>query len=223
MLCANPLVTQLPQPHAALTPEATRPEADIRVHGSPRYVTELHGPDAIERHELEQFIRHVFHRAYGASIRHFMPQLMSLRDAGGKLLAVCGLRNADAGPLFLETSLDAPVESVIAERTRNEVARGDIVEIGNLAVAEPGIAPHLLASVSCYLHGTDAEWAVFTAIPVLRNSLSRLNMQLEVLAGAGLERIPPQERPEWGSYYDKNPQVMAVRRACRPAATGGMV
>lgn len=223
MLCANPIIAPLSDVHASHVPDTLPHAADIHVHGSPRYVTELHGPDAADRHELEQFIRHVFHRAYGASIRHFMPQLMSLRDAGGKLLAVCGLRNAEAGPLFLETYLDAPVESVISARTRNEVERGDIVEIGNLAVAEPGIAPHLLASVSRYLHGTDTEWAVFTAIPVLRNSLSRLNMQLEVLAGAGLDRIPPQERPEWGTYYDKNPQVMAVRRASRPEFKGGAV
>lgn len=216
MLCANQIVAPLSEVHTSHAPEVSRQEADICVHGSPRYATQLCGPDAPERAELERFIRQVFHRAYGASIRQFMPQLMSLRDAGGRLLAVCGLRNAASGRLFLETYLDAPVENVISERTRDEVLRGDIVEIGNLAVAEPGIAPHLLASVSGYLHGTDTRWAVFTAIPVLRNSLARLNMPLEVLADASLQRIVPAERPEWGSYYDKNPQVMAVRRASRP-------
>lgn len=219
MLCANLIVKPLSEIHAAPAPDITRQEADIHVHGSPHYTTRLCGPAAPERAELEQFIRLVFHRAYGASIKHFMPQLMSLRDAGGRLLAVCGLRNADHGALFLETYLDAPVEHVIADRTQHGVERSDIVEIGNLAVAEPGIAPHLLASVSHYLHGTGTQWAVFTAIPVLRNSLTRLNMQLEVLADASLQRIVPEERPEWGSYYDKNPQVMAVRRASRPDFT----
>lgn len=218
MLCANQIVAPRSAVEVAHT-EALRLEADIRVHGSPRYTTQLCGPDAPERAELELFIRNVFLRAYGASIKHFLPQLMSLRDAGGRLLAVCGLRNADHGALFLETYLDAPVEHVIADRTRHGVERNDIVEIGNLAVAEPGIAPHLLASVSHYLHGTGTQWAVFTAIPVLRNSLTRLNMQLEVLADASLQRIAPEERPEWGSYYDKNPQVMAVRRASRPDFT----
>ena len=113
------------------------------------------------------------------------------------------------------------VETLIAERAEHEVTREEIVEIGNLAVAEPGIAPHLLASVSRYLHGTGTQWAVFTAIPVLRNSLTRLNMQLEVLADARLDCIVPEERPEWGRYYDQNPQVMAVRRASRPDVKAG--
>lgn len=218
MLCANPVVTPFSETSDALA-ENCKPVAEIHAHGSPRYTAALCGPDAPERAELEQFIGVVFRRAYGASIRHFMPQLMSLRDAGGKLLAVCGLRNAESGSLFLETYLDAPVEALIAGRAAQEVTRRDIVEIGNLAVAEPGLAPHLLASVSRYLHGTGTEWAVFTAIPVLRNSLTRLNMQLEVLADARLERIVPAERPAWGTYYDKNPQVMAVRRASRPDFT----
>jgi hypothetical protein len=220
MLCAHPVIAPQPE-EQAIRPVALPQAAEILVHGSPRFVASLCGPDAAERAELEQFIRVVFDRAYGATIRHFMPQLMSLRDSGGKLLAVCGLRNAGNGALFLETYLDAPVESLIARHVAQEVVREDIVEVGNLAVAEPGIAPHLLASVSHYLHGTGTQWAVFTAIPVLRNSLTRLNMQLEVLADASLERIAPSERPEWGSYYDKNPQVMAVRRASRPDFTAG--
>lgn len=220
MLCAHPLVAPL------IREQTTRPlaaprAADIHIHGSPRHVAALCGPDAPQRAELEQFIRSVFRRAYGATIRHFMPQLMSLRDGGGTLLAVCGLRNAGDESLFLETYLDAPVESLISARAAEAVARQDIVEIGNLAVAEPGIAPHLLASVSHYLHGTGTQWAVFTAIPVLRNSLTRLSMPLEILADARLERIVPAERPEWGSYYDQNPQVMAVRRAVRPDCSAG--
>lgn len=221
MLCAHPVISPLAEEPLLQPLETARLEAEIHTHGSPRYMAALCGPEAPERAELEQFIRVVFRHAYGASIRHFMPQLMSLRDASGRLLAVCGLRNAGTDALFLETYLDAPVETLIAERAQQDVLRHDIVEVGNLAVAEPGIAPHLLASVSRYLHGTGTQWAVFTAIPVLRNSLTRLNMQLEILAEASLERIVPEERPEWGTYYDKNPQVMAVRRASRPDFAAG--
>ena len=193
-----------------------RQKADVQAYGAPRFVTQLCGPDAPQRAELEAFIREVFRRAHGATIRHFMPQLMSLRDAGGQLLAVCGLRNAADGRLFLETYLDAPVERLISARASEDIARENIVEIGNLAVAEPGMAPVLLASVSKYLHDTGTQWAVFTAIPMLKNALARLNMQLETLGQASIEHIPAEQRPEWGSYYDKQPQVMAVRRAARP-------
>lgn len=193
-----------------------RQKADVRAYGAPRFVTELCGPDAPRRAELEAFIRQVFRRAHGATIRHFMPQLMSLRDASGQLLAVCGLRNAADGALFLETYLDAPVEQLISAKAEEDIGREAIVEIGNLAVAEPGMAPVLLAGVSKYLHDTGTQWAVFTAIPMLKNSLARLNMQLETLGQASIEQIAPDQRAEWGSYYDKQPQVMAVRRAARP-------
>ena len=137
MLCAHSLaVSQVEEP--VIRPLAPAAAAEIHVHGSPRFVATLCGPGAAERAELELFIRDVFRRAHGASIRHFMPQLMSLRDHGGKVLAVCGLRNAGDADLFLETYLDAPVETLIAQRAGQQVARADIVEIGNLAVAEPG-------------------------------------------------------------------------------------
>lgn len=216
MLCANQIQSAVAEPQLRSLSQDLRQKADVRAYAAHGYFAELCGPDAPVRAELEAFIRQVFQRAHGARIRHFMPQLMSLRDGEGRLVAVCGLRNAADGPLFLETYLDEPAEQVIAATTGTGVARGDIVEIGNLAVAEPGIAPGLLASVSMYLHGTDTQWAVFTAIPVLKNSLSRLNMQLETLGPASLERIAADERPDWGSYYDRRPQVMAVRRAARP-------
>ncbi|MDR2219029.1 MAG: thermostable hemolysin [Methylobacillus sp.] len=197
-------------------PTAVPKVAKIYAHGLPRYTTALCDADAPDRAELEQFIRDVFQHSYGASIRHFMPQLMSLRDSSGKLLAVCGLRHAGDATLFLETYLDAPIETLIAQRVAQDVARADIVEVGNLAVAKPGIAPRLFASLNRHLHSTGGEWVVFTAVPMLRNSFMRLNMPLEVLAEAGLDRIAPHERAEWGRYYDGKPQVMTFRRASYP-------
>jgi hypothetical protein len=216
MLFANQIVPQLPDVDFGFLPEMVRRDANIHIHGDRHVTTQLSGPDAPERQDLEQFIRDVFHRAYGANIKNFMPQLMSLRDGAGNLLAVCGLRNAGDDALFLESYLDAPVEVAISDRIRNEVAREDIVEIGNLAVVEPGIVRQLLASVSAYLHRTNTQWAVFTAIPVLRNSMLKLNMPMEVLASADISKIEVADRPNWGSYYDMNPQVMALKRIAPP-------
>lgn len=201
---------------AAAPPARPAPCHRAAVHAAHGCVAELHGPDAPARAELEDFIRAVFLRAHDAHIQHFMPQLMSLRDGGGRLVAVCGLRNAGDGPLFLETYLDAPVEEAIRERCGSMAERGEIVEIGNLAVAEPGVAPALLASVSSYLHRSGTQWAVFTAIPMLKNTLARLNMPLASLGPASAERIPAPERAAWGRYYERRPEVLAVRRAMRP-------
>lgn len=189
-----------------------RRAADVRLHEARQIVTSLSGPQAEDRLELEGFVRYVFRRAYGAKIKYFMPQLMSLRNEQGSLLAVCGLRHASEGELFLERYLEASVEAVLSLHTGVDVARQEIVEIGNLSVAEPSTIRCLLASVSLYLHGTSAEWAVFTGIPALRNSLMKLNMQLEILGDAKITALPENERAAWGSYYDECPQVMAVRR-----------
>jgi len=76
----------------------------------------------------------------------------------------------------------------------------------------PATARSLLASVSVYLHSTNSQWAVFTGIPALRNSLTKLNMRLEKLGEAKITSLPEPERAAWGSYYAENPQVMAIRR-----------
>lgn len=178
-------------------------------------VTRLTGAHMPGREQLERFIHTVFRRAYGANITHYMPHLLSLHDMEQRVLAVCGLRRAESGRLFLENYLQQPVEQVLSQRVGAQVSRGSIVEVGNLAVTELGLARCLLREVIRHLLATDAEWAVFTAIPALRNSLGKLNVQLEVLCDARLDQVPVAEQPDWGSYYDQQPQVMAVRRiAC---------
>ncbi len=198
----------------------SRKRAAIHLH-SPRLITTaISTPEAEDRQELEQFIHNIFRRTYGADIHSFMPQLMSLRDVSGELLAVCGLRHAHHGKLFLENYLDAPIETALARYSHESVLRESVLEVGNLAVAEPASARSLLASVSVYLHGTNSEWAVFTGIPALRNSLIKLNMHIEKLGDANISCLPEHERPAWGSYYDENPQIMAIRRAPQAMTSG---
>ena len=57
---------------------------------------------------------------------------MSVRDAGGTILAAVGFRYAKEEPLFLENYTGAPIEQVL--RTPRE----RIAEIGNLASAGGG-------------------------------------------------------------------------------------
>lgn len=197
-----------------------RKRAAIHLHSPQLITTAISLPEAEDRQELEQFIRNIFRRTYDADIHSFMPQLMSLRDVNGELLAVCGLRHAHHGKLFLENYLDAPIETVLARHFNESILRESILEIGNLAVAEPASARSLLASVSVYLHGTNSEWAVFTGIPALRNSLTKLNMRIEKLGDASISCLPEHERPAWGSYYDEKPQIMSIRRAPQAMVVG---
>lgn len=179
----------------------------------------LSSADSPDRGRLEQFIHTVFSNAYDADVTHFMPQFLSLQDQNAQVLAVCGLRQAGREKLFLEAYLDQPVEAALSQRVGGAVARSDIVEVGNLAVSERGLARLLLCEVIAHLHDTDAEWAVFTAIPALCNSLGKLEVQVEFLGEASLDKLAPADRKGWGSYYARHPQVMAVRRIPQGAAS----
>lgn len=201
-----------PQDSLSIRSLRQQKSAAIHLHGPQSVVTAISGVDAPDRLELESFIRATFRRAHQAEINHFMPNLMSVRDVEGHLLAVCGLRHADREKLFLETYLDAPIEQLLSQQNDSDVSRESILEVGNLAVAEAINVRSLLASMSLYLHSTHAEWAVFTGIAVLRNSLTKLNMHLQLLGEASINRIPMQERAAWGTYYNERPQVLAIRR-----------
>lgn len=179
------------------------------------YTVRFSGTDAEDRAEVERFIADVFYRAYNAKISHFMPYLMSLRDPDGKLIAACGLRSAATEPLFLEAYMNQPVEQLLAERTGSPVQRDDIVEIGNFSVAEMGMARLLITAIFNQLHATSKQWAVFTIVQLLHNSLIKQNIYPKILCDAEVTRLPPEEQSGWGSYYQQHPQVMAVRRMKR--------
>jgi hypothetical protein len=161
---------------------------------------------------IERFISDVFYQAYGARIKRFKPCLMSLRDHGNKLVAACGFRNATLEPLFMETYLDQPVETVIAERTGSPVRRGDIVEVGNFSVAMPGVARYLIAAIFDQLHATSKQWAVFTVVPAVYNALVNMGLQPIVLGDADKSRLPEQDQADWGSYYAQKPKIMTLQR-----------
>ena len=168
--------------------------------------------DADDRAEIEQFISNIFYQAYGAKIKRFKPCLMSLRDQDNKLVAACGFRSAALGPLFLENYLDQPVEAEISKRAGSPVKRGDIVEVGNFSVAERGAARHLITAIVDQLHATSKEWAVFTAVPLVRNAFAKMGLNPVMLGDADKSRLSPEEQAEWGSYYAQKPQIMAVQR-----------
>lgn len=169
-------------------------------------------PDAEDRAEVERFIGDVFRRAYGAKIRRFKPCLMSLRDRDNKLVAACGFISAAAGPLFLEAYLDQPIEKVISAHTGLPVRRDDIVGVGNFSVTEPGTARYLITAIVDRLHATSKQWAVFTAVPVVRNAFIKMGLNPVILGEPDKNRLSAEEQAEWGSYYAQKPQIMAVKR-----------
>jgi hypothetical protein len=172
-------------------------------------VFNLHECHAGESGEIEDFIRQCFADAHGASIKHFMPRLLSLRARHGDLIAAFGLRSASNSRLFLETYLDSPIEAVLQAQLGQVVKREEIIEIGNLSALYPGAARWLIVALTAMLHDEGYKWVVFTGTAALRNGFSRLGLRPVELGAATLEHLPPADRASWGSYYDHAPMVMA--------------
>jgi hypothetical protein len=179
------------------------------------YTVHFSGRDAADRTEIEQFISSIFFQACGAKVRFFLPELMSLRDLNGQLIAACGIRNAGAERLFLENYTDQPIEQLLSKRVGSPINRNDIVEIGNYSVAEMGLSRLLISAIFDQLHATSKQWAVFTAVQLVRNALIKQNIFPRVLCDADIKHLPADEQLEWGNYYEQHPQVMAIRRVDR--------
>ncbi len=185
------------------------PVSERRTAFGKRFHVGFSGPGAEDRQELERFIFNSFRLAYGARVHHFMPELMSLRNAYGELLAVCGLRIAREEKLFLEVYLDEPVEQALSMKTGRCVERADIIEVGNLAGFRPGMGRHLIAVLTAHLHEIGVPWVVFTANPGLRNAFTKLGIEITPICQADRSRLRTECQAGWGSYYGKNPYVMA--------------
>lgn len=167
---------------------------------------ECTGPDS--RAEAEHFIRHTFAAAYGADLRGFMPRLLTVRSKQGELMAAFGVRSAEKDRLFLENYLDRPVEQAISEKCSVLPQRDRIAEIGSLAAIYPGAVRWMIVALTVMLYEEGYEWVAFTGTTALRNGFYNLGLQPVELRPARVERLAPEERACWGSYYDNHPVVM---------------
>jgi hypothetical protein len=158
---------------------------------------------APERKRVEALIRHVYAQTYGGDIDITYPTLMSLRDADDRILAGVGFRPAASGPLFLETYLDQPVEQLIP----GSPDRSAVVEIGNLAAAEPGASYLLFMALAAYLHDQGFEKAVVTATRPLRRLFRHIGFDAVELGRAQAGRIG--NAGAWGSYYANDPRIVS--------------
>lgn len=159
----------------------------------------------VERAELEAFVRDVFQRHHGAEVRHFLPQLLGLRNEH-QLRAVLGFSPGGPVPMFLEQYFDQPIEQVVEARIGQPVQRVRIMEVGNLAVASAGGARSLITALTAYLRGAGYDWVGFTAGRGLQNSFARMGIELHVLGPALPERLQ-EGAAHWGRYYEQKPQV----------------
>jgi hypothetical protein len=189
----------------------TRPLAASKRHRAENIKVATSDCYAADRAEVEQFVHDVFAKTYGADVQHFMPNLVSLRDEDGDIVAAFGLRKADEHPLFLEQYLDVPIETIFSGRFNRNITRGQITEIGNLAVSNPRNAGVLIANVIQHSLDLGIEWGVATAHHSLQNGLVKGGRDVYALQAADPARLDLAELASWGSYYSNSPQVVAIR------------
>jgi hypothetical protein len=159
------------------------------------------------RAAFEDFIAARFSRAYGARVTHFLPHLLGVRDGLARWQAAAGYAAADAQKLFLEQYLASPIEHALAAALGRTVARGSIVEVGNLAAVSAGMARALIPQLARHLHRLGYRWVAFTATRALRNTFYKLGLKPLPLVAADPACLA-DGGASWGSYYDQDPVVM---------------
>ncbi len=159
------------------------------------------------RAEAEGFVHHVFAQRYRADVHSFYPTLLSFRTEG-KLRAVVGFRGALSGRLFAEQYLEGAAQQLIGERIGGAVLREELVEVGSLALENPGDARWVIAATTCFLHALGYRWVLFTATRTLINTFQRLGLQPLALVSARPLRLDDKGE-QWGDYYQAGPVVCA--------------
>ena len=163
-----------------------------------------------DRCAVEAFIRRQYHLAYHAEITIEIPWLFATWTDDREVIGAAGIRPAAIGRMFLESYLDRCIERALADATGSWIERSGIVEIGNLASAGAGGTRWLIALVTAFLQGQGFEWAIFTATMSLRNTFDRLGIHKVDLGRAHPSRLETA-RHNWGTYYEGDPRVVAVR------------
>ena len=178
-----------------------------------------HGALSPQRALLEELVRRQFHAHFGATIRHFMPQLLGLHAANGDVRAVVGCRAAAMERLFLETYTREPIEDALAARNGFFVPRERIVEIGSLACRNATAAVAIVRALVPHLLDVGFSWVVFTGADTVMNVFRSLGLAPRALCPAD-PLLLGEARHDWGTYYDHNPYVMAGRIADGTRARG---
>jgi len=163
---------------------------------------------ATGREPVEDFIARAYAREFAASIAVHYPLLISVSDGIGGICAAVGVRMACDEALFLEQYLDRPVEATLRHVLDRHVGRDVIVELGSFASTGFNMSVYLLGAVSAYLSTRGFEVGLVTATDKLSRLFDIFDFPTQVICPAGREALRDQTE-DWGTYYSRNPRVIA--------------
>ncbi|MHB8921587.1 MAG: thermostable hemolysin [Halothiobacillus sp.] len=158
-----------------------------------------------DRPETQDFIRHVFHHAHGAALTAFYPNILKF-SIDAHIRAAVGCRDGCSDGLFSAQYVDRPLHERAAECLGHSIAPSEMVEVGNLAISDPGQSRWVIAATTVFLAAAGYRWVLFTASTPLANAFKRLGLKPLALAAADPARLPDLG-DSWGSYYAGHPQL----------------
>ena len=135
-----------------------------------------------------------------------MPDLAVYEHATGAS-GVIGIRSAGDEPLFLESYLDLPVETVIQLTSGDCADRGEIVEVGQFVVDDRDIVADFFRDLVPFLQSQGFKWVCFTGTNRIRALLARIGFAGFPVTLATESRLFDAKN-RWGSYYEHEPVVI---------------
>ncbi|WDD96963.1 thermostable hemolysin [Thalassomonas actiniarum] len=159
-----------------------------------------------ERNMVERFISEGFRQTFNAQIDNFLPAIITIKRKGD-IKAALGIRSART-PLFIEQYTKTPVQE-LGYFKQNNVKRSSIAEIGNLYSSSSRftISLFLTMGVSLYLNGY--SHLVFAGTKQVVKLLNSTGSETHFLCHADKDALQ-NEQNSWGSYYQAEPEVVAV-------------
>ncbi|HUX83505.1 MAG TPA: thermostable hemolysin [Halothiobacillus sp.] len=162
-------------------------------------------PQHPARRDAQDFITEIFRHAHGAELSVYYPNLLQF-SMEGKTRAVVGYRDGNSADLFSAQYFDHPIHEVTSACLGRRVQPQEMVEVGNLAISDPGHARWIISATTAFLAAAGYRWVLFTASLPLVNAFKRLGLKPLPLAVADPNRLP-ERGSTWGSYYDGQPKV----------------
>lgn len=162
--------------------------------------------DSTIRRTLESRVRSGFGHHFDACIEGFMPDLATYTHVSGAT-GVIGFRGAADEPLFLESYLDEPVESVIRYAARHAILRSEVVEVGQFIVDDKTIVLDFFRDLAPFLQSRGYEWVCFTGTNRIRTLLTKVGFSGKPVAAASQDKVS-DAAVNWGTYYRFEPRVI---------------
>lgn len=162
--------------------------------------------------EARRYIASIYNKNYGANIKPDPDIIIASRNKETSALIACtGISFVThAQPLFSERYLSAPLDETILQQTGQKLSRHQVVEIGSLASDNPNAAADLIRLMPIIAWFMGSKAILCTSTRRLRKLLAFHEVPFCMLSEASPEKLSPEMRAAWGSYYNQAPQTGVI-------------